>query len=80
MTDRIKVSRDTGTEEHVTIQWEVWEGSYIARRTMPGVNKTARLPELDTEDLLEVMKYMRDFLARTMDEDYLIPGEFDNNM
>jgi hypothetical protein len=76
MPNRIKVSRDTGTPEHITIYWDVYaEGSYIARRTMPGVNKTARLPELDCGELLEVMKHLRDFLNDSMPLEYLEPPE-----
>lgn len=75
VADRLSVTRDPGTEEHITIRWEIVEGSYICRRSMPGVNKSARLPALDADELLEVFKTIRDFLNRTLDEDYLIPGE-----
>lgn len=77
MPDRLSVTRDSGTSDHITVTWQIIDDSYICRRSMPGVNKSARLPAMDTDELLEVMKWMRDFLHRTLDEDYITPSEID---
>lgn len=78
MSDKLSMVRDSGTPNHITVQWTLRGDTWTARRSMPGVNKTARLPELDSDELLEVMKHMRDFLNRTMDEEALTPGELEN--
>ena len=78
MADRLSMTRDSGTPDHITVHWTLQGDSWVARRTMPGINKTARLPELDAEGLLVIMKHMRDFHNRSMDPETLIPGELEN--
>jgi hypothetical protein len=71
---RISVVRGIATMNHINIFWELEGDVWVAYRTMPGFNQRAELPDLNTEDLLQIMKYMRDFLAGTMDMALLTPA------
>lgn len=82
MTDTLRVTRDGGVRikgktKHITLFWNLVETQYVAYRTMPGVNQTARLPKLDAPDMLTVFKNMRDFLQRTMLEEFYTTDELD---
>jgi hypothetical protein len=77
MANLVRIVRDHNEASEVCIFWREKHGEYQAYRSFMGAGSHARLPELDTLNLLDVMKCMRDFLAGTMDEEYYTPGETD---
>lgn len=55
------------------IHWELEDGTWVGYRQMPGVNQFAELPDLSSDNMLDVFKWMRDIIGGTIDRELIIP-------
>lgn len=62
-----------GSDWMMKIRWELRDGIWEAQRQMPGVNEWADLPDLNSVNMVDVFKAMRDILAGTIDKELLSP-------
>lgn len=72
-TQELQVSVNPGTNDHYSIRWNNRRGYWLASRNMPGMNQSARLSALDTDNLLDIFRFMRDILTGTIDPDLITP-------
>lgn len=55
------------------IRWELEDSTWVGYRQMPGVNQFAELPDLSSDNMLDVFKWMRDIIGGTIDRELIIP-------
>lgn len=55
------------------IVWRLYDDVWAGHIQMPGVNQYADLPDLNTTELLDVFRWMRDILAGTIDKELITP-------
>jgi hypothetical protein len=72
-TIRLTASRFTNANDLITVDWFHRDGVWHARRQMPGVNRYAPLPQLDTEVMMRVFGWMRDITTGIIDEKLITP-------
>lgn len=74
MLKRLEVTRKVeGSNWVVTVSWKLEDGVWEAQRLMPGVNNWADLPDLNTVNMIDVFKFMRDILAGSIDKELIRP-------
>jgi hypothetical protein len=71
---RLEVARKVeGSNWVVQVQWTLEDGIWVAQRLMPGVNNWADLPDLNTVNMVDVFRSMRDILTGKIDKELIRP-------